>query len=261
MRRYALKVFYNGKNFYGSQIQPNVRTVEGELRKALGKFCEFYDFKGAARTDRGVSALGNVFALTTEFKLQPRIINAHLPEDIFVLGLREVNLDFNPMKEAKERIYKYFLVDDEYDLDKIKKASKIIEGKHSFHNFTISNENPIRTINYIEVEKKNGIIILTFSGKSFLWQMVRRLTTALKLVGKGELTIKDLKNLFKKEINKKIKASEPEFLILWDIKYDFKFKCENFSLNRFIEHLKREICILKMKEEILDFCLSNISCP
>ena len=249
--RYAIRVFYDGKNFHGSQIQPKLRTVEGEFQKALKKFCNFENFQRASRTDAKVSAFGNVFALTTNFKLEPRIINAHLPCDIRAIAVKEVSKDFNP-RFAKERIYKYFLFDDGYDLKKIKEAARIIKGKHSFHNFTALQEGcKIKKVNYVEVEKEGDIIILTFSAESFLWEMVRRLVTALKMVGKHELGMEEFFEFFDINVRKKIKASPPEFLILWDVKYDFEFEYEDYSLQKFIEELKKEYAMLKMKEKIL----------
>ena len=111
-RRYAIKVCYEGRGFSGSQRQPALRTVEGEFLSALdGLKINYTDFKAAGRTDRGVSALGNVFALTTESGLiSPRIINSELPLDIRVLAVKTVVSGFNP-RFAVERVYKYFLPD------------------------------------------------------------------------------------------------------------------------------------------------------
>ena len=150
--RYAIKVFYDGRAFHGSQIQTNVRTVEGDFLTALSKLnIDFDDFTAAGRTDKGVSAICNVFSLTTDSDLiKPRILNAHLPSDIRVLGVKKVDDSFSPRKEAKERIYKYFLSDENYDLENIRKAAGFFVGEHSFHNFAIlDDKNPIRRLNNI----------------------------------------------------------------------------------------------------------------
>ena len=137
-------------------------------------------------------------------------------------------------------------------MKKIKEAANIIKGKHSFHNFTALQEGyAIKKVNYVEVEKEGDIIILTFSAESFLWEMVRRLVTALKMIGKHELNIEEFEEFFDINVRKKIKASSPEFLILWDVKYDFEFEYEDYSLLKFIEDLKKEYAVLKMKEKIL----------
>ncbi|MFQ5975348.1 MAG: tRNA pseudouridine(38-40) synthase TruA [Candidatus Hydrothermarchaeales archaeon] len=256
--RYAVKLFYNGRAYHGSQVQPDVRTVEGRFLKALIKLnIQFKDFQSAGRTDKGVSAQSNVFAITTDSNLlKPRIINAQLPKDIRVLAVKRVDDNFNPRKEAEERVYKYFLFDQNYDFKTLKKAIKLFEGEHSFHNFAIlEGKNPIRKIKRCELTKSGEVIILTFFGESFLWQMIRRMVTALKMVGKGEFGIGELEEYFDVKIDKKIPPSEAENLILWDVKYGFEFEDEEYSKETLIsmislkdKELKKE---LAMGEEIL----------
>jgi|Deesub1362A_J573_1020465.scaffolds.fasta_scaffold00016_101 tRNA pseudouridine38-40 synthase len=237
--RYALKVYYDGKSFFGSQIQPGVRTVEGELIEGFEKLgIVASNFQRAGRTDKGVSALGNVFAVTTNIKISPRMLNSVISRNIRVYGIREVSDDFNPRNEALERVYKYFLYDEGYDLELLKKGIKVFEGIHSFHNFCVSDKrNPIRRINKADINKEGEFFVVTLSGKSFLWQMVRRIMTALKKVGNGEITLENLKMYFNPEINKKIPPSGPEGLILWDIRYPFEFNYEKYSLDNLTQNI------------------------
>jgi hypothetical protein len=74
MPRVAVRVAYDGTCFAGSQRQPDQRTVEGELLRGLAKVgalrsAEEARFQCASRTDRGVSAAGNVVAFDTSFRL------------------------------------------------------------------------------------------------------------------------------------------------------------------------------------------------
>ncbi len=253
--RYAIKVYYSGENFHGSQIQPDVRTVEGEILKALEDMeVEVRNFQRAARTDRYVSALGNVFAFSCdECKIEPRILNYYLPEDIRVLACKTVHEKFNPRYEAKERIYKYFLLDEGYDIEKLKQACKVLEGKHSFHNFSrLEGRNPVREIKSIDVEVEEDFIILTFRARSFLRQMVRCLVTGIKLVASNEITIEELKKLLDPEYTNKIWASDPRPLILWDIVYDFEFEYENFSVEKFKEEIINKLKEVKTKRIMLE---------
>src|SRR5207247_4191378 len=76
--RVALKTAYDGRAFFGSQRQPDRRTVEGECLVALKAAKILKDsqesfFRSASRTDRGVSAVGNVIAF-----------NTHLPPDAVI---------------------------------------------------------------------------------------------------------------------------------------------------------------------------------
>lgn len=260
--RYVLKLYYNGKNFSGSQIQPEQRTVEGDILRAFNKLgVKVKNFQMAGRTDRGASALGNVFAITTDSGLiKPRIINDFLPEDIRALGVTTVKEDFNPRYEARERIYKYLLFNEDYDIEKIKKAIKLFEGEHSFHNFCIlENKNPIRKINKITIKKADDFIILTFSGESFLWQMIRRIVTALKMIGKGELTIEELRRYFDSDCDNKIPPSEAESLVLWDIRYAFDFKLEGYSIQKFLKEIFEKQKELKTEALINEEILRELS--
>ncbi|MDK2795451.1 MAG: tRNA pseudouridine38-40 synthase, partial [Archaeoglobaceae archaeon] len=113
--RYAIKIAYFGDNFFGSQFQPDRRTVAGEILKALKSFGIDSRLSFAGRTDTGVHALGQVVAFNTESKITPRMLNSELPEDITAWALAEVPEDFNPRK-ASSRVYSYVFYDEGYDL-------------------------------------------------------------------------------------------------------------------------------------------------
>ncbi len=237
--RYALKVFYDGRNFYGSQVQPNKRTVEGELLKALIAMGTRPErFQAAGRTDRGVSALGNVYSVSTEIPLRARALNSRLPHDIRVLATERVHEDFKPRKEALERVYKYFLSAEGLDKDAMRRSAKLMEGERSFHNFCkVSDRSTVRRLNRLEIEDKGAFLVLTFSGDSFLWQMARRLANALRMVGTGELSTEQLQRYFKPDFQGAIPPAPAENLVLWDVRYGFDFEADEYSRRRFIESL------------------------
>jgi len=259
-RRWALKVCYVGGGFSGSQRQPDLRTVEGKFLTAFDKLdIEYSDFRAAGRTDRGVSALGAVFALTADSQLiKPRILNSWLPLDIRVTAVQKVEFEFNP-RHALERVYKYFLADEDYDLDSMQRASEVFIGEHSFHNFSVADaRNPIRRINSVEIEKKEGVFILTFAGESFLWQMVRRMTTALKMVGCSEISAAELGELLYAETEKKIAPAPPENLVLWDVRYDFKFNPENYTQRLIESVLKKSLAQINSQKVIYTEALKEV---
>ena len=69
--RLAFKFAYDGRKFSGYARQPNLQTIEGELIKTLIQHGFIKDtkqshFRSASRTDKGVSALGNVIAFNTD---------------------------------------------------------------------------------------------------------------------------------------------------------------------------------------------------
>lgn len=232
--RYALKVYYDGRGFYGSQVQPGKRTVEGELLGAL-EACGSRptDFKASGRTDRGVSALGNVFAVTVDPELKVRALNSHLPRDMAVVGVREVPEDFHPRYEALGRVYKYFLPYEGHDMKAMRSVARLLEGEHSFQNFAVPDgKNPVRRLDSITMRRVGSSVILTFRGRSFLRQMVRRLVTALDMAGRGELTEAALQRYMEGEVSRKLPPVEPEGLILWEVRYPFQFEADGYTMTR-----------------------------
>ena len=119
MKNIALKVAYDGVNYHGYQAQPGLVTVEGRLRQALrDTFHEEVDLVSAGRTDRGVHALGQVVNIKVDNPIDlgnlPRVLNYHLPEDISVLGAKEVDWDFHARFSAKAKLYRYVIYNGRY---------------------------------------------------------------------------------------------------------------------------------------------------
>src|SRR3954454_12838379 len=69
--RYSARVEYDGTDFAGFQVQPGLRTVQGELERALAQISNGRRIKvdGAGRTDTGVHAAGKVIAFTYDGRL------------------------------------------------------------------------------------------------------------------------------------------------------------------------------------------------
>lgn len=115
MKRIAIEFSYDGTNFFGYQSQTNVRTVQGELEKALERiFKTQIRTYAAGRTDTGVHANGQVASFDcpidrlTETDIR-NAINANLPDDIYIRNVWITSEDFNPRYDAKKRIYHYFV--------------------------------------------------------------------------------------------------------------------------------------------------------
>ena len=107
--RYAFQVAYDGSRYFGFVRQPSRPTIEAELLKTFKK-CGIYRklkkarFRTASRTDRGVSAIGQVVALNVVEKPNLRLINACLPDDIAVLAAAEVGPRFGRPSLSHYRI-------------------------------------------------------------------------------------------------------------------------------------------------------------
>ncbi|MDI9641942.1 MAG: tRNA pseudouridine(38-40) synthase TruA [Archaeoglobales archaeon] len=239
--RYAIKVAYFGDNFFGSQYQPNRRTVAGEILKALRNFGIESKLSFAGRTDRGVHALGQVVAFNSDVKITPRMLNSELPEDITAWASCEVPENFNP-RRAKSRVYSYVFYNEEYDLSKIESAVKLLEGTWDFSNFTKGYKGGKRTIYRAEMRREGDFIIFELEGNAFTWNMVRCIVTALKKVGKE----KDLE-WFRKMLEpdfyrERVQPSPPYGLLLKDVKYEgINFEAEEYAKRLLQLRIKRRV--------------------
>lgn len=211
MKRVAAEIAYDGTDFFGYQIQENVRTVQGELEKALERvFKTHIDTYAAGRTDTGVHANGQVVAFDcpnkrlTEFDIK-NAINANLPSDIYVKRVWFTQQNFNPRYEAKRRIYHYYIYNSkskdlflrkytwwfpyELDLEKMREGARYLIGEHDFIAFSKKGEEKnktIRTINNIRIiQLKKELILIRVEGISFLRGMVRNIVANLTRVGSG----------------------------------------------------------------------------
>ena len=256
--RFASKFAYDGKFFFGYAKQPKLRTVEGEIINALKKTKIAYEnFGSASRTDRGVSALGNVISFNTDFKGNIlSALNANV-KDVWFYAVSKVDEKFNP-RYAKERWYGYFLFNSGLDVDKMKKASELFVGTHDFSNFArVENKNPVRKINSLKIKEKGDFIIIDIKAESFLWNMVRRIVSAIEKIGKKEIEIGVIKNALEPRKRFDFGSAKPEGLILMDVKYDFDFDKDERVIEKVKQNLSKRLQILKAEENILE-CLLKL---
>jgi tRNA pseudouridine38-40 synthase len=111
-RRIAFTVHYDGGSFFGWQLQPEHRSVQGEIEKVLSRlFAAPARVIGSGRTDRGVHATGQVASVAAPARWSARelrrAMNALLPGDVWVAHAAEVSWDFHPRYGAVERSYLY----------------------------------------------------------------------------------------------------------------------------------------------------------
>ncbi len=113
-RRFRLTLHYDGTRFFGWQMQPEVRTVQGELQNTLERLTGAHrTVTAAGRTDRGVHATGQVVALAVPRRWSAatlqRALNARLPGDIWVAEAQAAPPGFHPRYDATGREYGYRL--------------------------------------------------------------------------------------------------------------------------------------------------------
>lgn len=104
---------YDGTGFVGSQRQKNGRSVQEELESALSRlYGQPTQVELAGRTDSGVHAVGQVASVYDE---RPNMsaerlieaINAHLPDDLAVVGAERMPEGFHARYDAVWREYRY----------------------------------------------------------------------------------------------------------------------------------------------------------
>lgn len=231
---YALKFAYDGTAFHGYQRQPISPTVEGEMLRAMQHTKMINDprtafFRSASRTDRGVSALGNVVCFSTEFRKENilRALSSCL-DNIWVYGIAEVPEKFNP-RHASQRWYRYLLKNDGHDINAMRNCCELFIGTHNFKNFSRGDGNPVRKIDEISIEDRGYFIVLDFKAPNFLWNMVRRLVSALERISRGELELSSVKRALQGIKRIDVGLSPPENLLLVDIFYEPNIEFETIG--------------------------------
>ncbi|KXS44531.1 MAG: tRNA pseudouridine synthase A [Methanolobus sp. T82-4] len=227
--RVALKIAYIGTGYHGSQIQPDVGTIEGEIFRALTELDIVGDPKdagyiSAGRTDTGVHAREMVIAFDTDKPnlAIPRVINSKLPKAIWAWAHAEVPDDFDPRRGAISRRYRYVMSGEKYDISSIRSASKILVGKHDFANFCSKegDKNTIRTIEKIDVRVSGTLTKIDIQANSFLWNMVRKIVTALTMVGSDVRDEEWLQQMLEPEFYEEgLECAPPYGLTLMEVNY------------------------------------------
>jgi tRNA pseudouridine38-40 synthase len=212
-RNIKLVLAYDGTNFHGWQIQPQVITIQGAIQETLKKLCqEEIHVYGSGRTDAGVHARGQVAHFKTTSIISARqlqhALNELLPDDIRVYECQEVDSKFHARYSAKSKQYSYAIlrrpinspfrrrhvyhVPYELDVEGMSSAARCFLGKHDFTTFCDAQEDSpskIRTVYLSEVhkEEESQLIVYQVEANGFLHRMVRAMVGALTEVGRGRL--------------------------------------------------------------------------
>lgn len=212
MKRVMLIVAYDGTNYHGWQLQPNMVTIESVLNETLSAlFKEDIKVIGASRTDTGVHALGNIAVFDTQARMPADRIsyamNQRLPDDIRIQSSEEVPQDFHPRRQNSRKTYEYRILNSEFpmpvyrlysyftyvplDIERMQRAAGYLKGEHDFKSFCSSGtiaETTVRTIYDITIKKSGNMITIRVTGSGFLYNMVRIIAGTLMEVGRGRIT-------------------------------------------------------------------------
>jgi tRNA pseudouridine38-40 synthase len=209
VHKLALGLQYDGAAFCGWQTQPNGRSVQDALERALQQFAgASLATICAGRTDAGVHATYQVVHIDTavERPLQAwvRGVNRHLPHAIAVRWARPVPATFHARYSATGRRYDYWLVNEPVrsplavnragwvfrplDVTSMQRAAALLKGTHDFSSFRSAEcqaKSPVRELRQFEVERVGSFIRVRAVANAFLHHMVRNLVGALVYVGVG----------------------------------------------------------------------------
>ncbi|MFY0651072.1 MAG: tRNA pseudouridine(38-40) synthase TruA [Cyclobacteriaceae bacterium] len=253
---YLIEIQYLGFRYHGWQKQPGLKTVQGMLEKTFTFIFGHSEFKtlGAGRTDAMVSTNKTAFEL---FLRQPvdtthlvRDLNFNLPPDINILSVKEVDEKFNILQNAKEKEYLYLFafgkrnhpfaapfmayVREELDIGLMEKGARLFLGTHDFRRYAYKPgkgrvfQREIKTSEIV----KNDLFSANFfpqdsylyrvSGSGFMRYQVRIMAAALIKLGKGELTLEEIKDSLKGEDSGLMcPMAPPSGLILNSVDFDF----------------------------------------
>ena len=208
---------YDGTAFAGSQVQPNARTVQGELEKALNRLIgERTQVQLAGRTDAGVHATGQVAAFGLPAgeglaRLRERL-NAVLPQDLVVRTLSPAPRGFDPRRDARWRVYRYRIlmngarrplerhrtleIDGRLDVAAMRAAAGRMAGHRDFAALgSDANGRTVRHLAEVRVTRRGNLVEVRVTANAFLRRMVRSIVAILMAVGLGRLAPEEVDRL------------------------------------------------------------------
>ena len=221
MFRYQILIEYVGTGFIGWQSQAKGKTVQKTIETCLKKILkEKILLVGQGRLDSGVHAISQSAHFDTKNKILELnkfisrinfLLNKNL---ISILTIKKRSKIFHSRYSAKARIYQYIIfnrdttpiinknrgwhVKKKINLENLKKGGKFLIGKRDFSTFrasTCAANNPIRTLEKINISKKKNQISIEFKSRSFLQTQVRSMVGCLKYLGEGKWDFKKFKEV------------------------------------------------------------------
>ena len=211
--RIVLVLEYDGRHYYGFQLQKNLPTIQGEIEKALWRLTgERARVTASSRTDAGVHARAQVASFRTSSPLSLHTftngLNYYLPEDIAVKTAHRVRDAFSVRRRAVSREYSYCILNSStrspiregfayrvtgyFDIEAMNRACQALIGEHDFASFAsnIGTEvkSTVRRVYRAEIEKEGELVVLNLVANSFLRHQVRSTAGTLVRVGLGKMS-------------------------------------------------------------------------
>lgn len=210
MTRIALGIAYRGAAYCGWQRQPNAKSVQDSVERALSQFADVaVSVTCAGRTDTGVHALNQVVHFDAPVEREDaswvRGTNRYLPADVAIQWCQPVDDAFHARFSATGRRYTYLLLESPVrpaleaglagwtfrplDGDAMRQAAELLIGEQDFSAFRSSQcqaASPIRHLRTIEISRRGAYWRIDFDASAFLHHMVRNIVGCLIAVGTGK---------------------------------------------------------------------------
>lgn len=243
-RNLKLTVAYDGSGYHGFQRQLNAKTVQQVLEEKLSVLLgESVTVAGAARTDAGVHAYGQVISMRTTGAIPteriPAAARGVLPQDIVVLDAIEMPIEFHARFSSVGKLYVYRILNSErpdpmmrnyawqldrlLDVESMNYDLQFLVGEHHFGAFQAtgsSARNPVRTLYSAKCVRQDDMIEFQFHGNGFLYHMVRNIVGTAVEIGIGKLSQAGFQRIFDGRNRKMAGATAPpEGLYLKEVFY------------------------------------------
>jgi tRNA pseudouridine38-40 synthase len=173
MAKYIIKFSYDGSRFSGYQRGNGERSVEDSIQTELEKMGINSKIRSAARTDRGVSAISNVFSVEYDDSIDKLlgILNSRIMDMAFH-SFAQVKNSFNP-RHCTMKWYRYYIFQN-INRSRLQEVLGKFSGIHDFKNYCRSDgRNTVRSISSIKVGSYGVFTFVDFYAQSFLWQQIR----------------------------------------------------------------------------------------
>jgi tRNA pseudouridine38-40 synthase len=212
--RVRLDLAYVGGEFHGWQIQPDARTVQGEIKESLTRLLGREVVPVAAgRTDAGVNARGQVAHLTVasaeEVQRVARALPAMMPADIHIHRVCRVSPSFNARVSATARRYSYRILMERnifdplawyiyrpLDRQAMTGAAEAFAGSHDFTSFckakSLKEDHNLCHLSHCAFDWRDDSAIFHVRANRFLHHMVRNMVGTLVEIGRGERATDDI---------------------------------------------------------------------
>jgi len=233
-QKFRIVIEYDGTNFSGWQFQPDERTVQGEIEKAIERITgSGARVTGSGRTDARVHARGQVAHFSSAARLSPQewigALNAHLGSDVKVIDASQADPDFDARRSARGKWYRYEILTRkvaptidrnsvwhmpvDLDVGAMQEAAEYLLGEHDFTSFKgagCASKNAVRIIRRLEIDHaEKDRVVLDIEATAFLKHMVRNIVGTLVEVGRGRFSVEEVKYILDARDRKRAGPTAP----------------------------------------------------